>query len=128
MALSITGTVTKVEIRKFDHPDPYVGRYSPYTDHWIYKLLVAMESEDGEYWFYSPAVTAWCTAPPGAGFGVYSVNENDWIGKQESQGTNCSGHSPVAKLTVGQQLSIKGRVKKEHTRFGTQLYYVKRDN
>lgn len=129
MALSITGTVTKVEIRKFDHPDPYVGRYSSFTEHWIYKLLIAIETPEGdEYWFYSPMVTAFVTAPPGAGFGVYGVNENDWIGKQQTQGTNCSGHSPVAKITVGQQLSIKGRIKKERTRFGIQLYYVKRNN
>lgn len=122
------GTVTKVELKRFDHPDPYVGRYSQNSEYYQFKLLVAIETNEGVFWFYTPPADYCISCPIGCPLAVCIVHENAWIAAVEYDdpiGHTC-GTKPEAKLKEGEQLSIRAKVKRENTRYGTQLYYVKR--
>ena len=119
-----SGTITKCELKIFDHPHP--SPYREFSTQKVAKLLVAMDTPDGPIWFYSPSANYNMTCPPGAPCVVCTVLENDWIGAKAiaDESGKALGDTPVAKIQVGQNLAIEGRFKKD-TRFGRQLNYVR---
>jgi len=122
MATTFTGIVTKVELRIFDSLEP--NYYLPYTVCKDAKLLVAMDTDEGPVWFYTPKTDRWISSPPGAGCAVLCLIESDWIGSEPAQGNKVTGKNPVPKIEMGQRLSVRARVKRD-TQYGKQLYYVK---
>lgn len=129
--ITVRGTVRKVEMREFPHPDPFIDRYSPSTVTKVKKLLVALVTDDGrDVWFFTPGVDFWVTCPVGCPIGVYGISQgNEWI--VEGEGVHdaerhSSGAMPVATVAEGDVVTVRGRVKHAATRYGLQLNYIKR--
>ena len=129
--VAVTGTVVKCELksrrasfgwRAFDK-----GR-----EHYDISLQITLKAEDGQrYCFYTAA--AHYTVTTSGPFTVAIITPNDWIAKSEERwdcegfaGARGFGHKYESRIKVGDTLSIEGRVKNAHTRYGILLNYVRR--
>lgn len=122
--LTITGAIVRLDECKLDPFRP--SRYSNAEHHDI-SLRITVETEDGTYWFYTPAVDRWISCPPGCPIAVFGQDGNDWIeemsGHADRNGQKQTGGGH--KVKVGQKITVTGRVKRASTKWGTQLNYVK---
>jgi hypothetical protein len=123
--VTLGGVVTKVELRTYTaHDSGWYGQE-------IYQVraVVAFRTDDGkDYWFDSPpARQSVNTSGPHA---VAVLHPNDWVTKQRWEcegvaGAPGFGNTATPRVKVGDRIQISGRFKKD-TRFGPQLWYVKR--
>lgn len=122
---TFSGVVTKAEIRSYPAHDS--GRYGSEIND--IKAMIAFRDDAGnEYWFYSPAARqSISTSGP---YSVATIQPTDWITKElwtceGFAGARGIGSTPTLRVKVGDQITIKAKIKSD-TRYGKQLWYVKR--
>ncbi len=123
-----TITIDKVELKQ---GTPFGPRYSWETgEKYTLFLNVTAHDETGlMIYFNTPSIEMRVTAGGGVAIVTYDAS-NDWVqaGDNYCVGANQStrnGNAASAKLTVGETITIKGKIKKEY-RNAVALNYVKR--
>ncbi len=110
--LTISGVVTRVELLKLK---PYMppSRYGNPREEYAMKLRVEMDDDlNGKTVFFTPATRH--TISAGGNAYCSLVDESDWVGGQQWEtkgwgGAVGFGKTPVAKIAIGQRLTIQAR-------------------
>jgi hypothetical protein len=119
-AITITGTLTKVDAKQMTDPD-YLGlrKYSPSTERYLHRLNCCLVADDGKrYFFDSPSVEQTVTTAGVAVVLFWVEGEaSNWWEKIEGSGVATQGHAnkngikPLVK--VGDRITIRASIKAE---------------
>jgi hypothetical protein len=117
--ITLTGKVTRLELKDRAPYDPYIGRYSPNTEYREFYLDIALETDKGTVYFKTPASMRRVTM--GGPFAVvcYSLGASaaTWM-KEVGENAVAEAGRPndntlVSLVAEGDMIEVEGRMKTE---------------
>ncbi len=126
-AITLTGTLTKVEAKQMTDPD-YLGmrKYSPNTERYLHFVNCCLTTAEGKrYYFDSPKVSFTVGNCPGAAVCLYHIEGEavKWFAEvgegrvATAEKANGNRLEPLVKL--GDTLTIRASVKAEKSNYTT---------
>lgn len=132
MAITITGTLISVELRRSKDPDYLgIGRYSPNSERYLITLNCCVEADGRRYYFDTVPARMVVANAPGVAIVHYDAEgePGKWLrvlggsAVATAQRPNENGIEPLVR--AGDTITIRASIKSEHANY-TRLNRVKR--